>query len=182
MKWQSQLLSKMPWEEHGSQLWHGQLWVYTRILWSYPVKLQNTWSVLSFVDCLGKARLILESREWIISGNLSDTQFHTRGSKNLLYPRKPKPLCIFHSACFPWDPHPSLSLLVVSPAPSNWGGRFGIYYLPQRPAQEVRQIWGKGTQTSADSMSRPYPSNPCKEISLCTVPIPEIADAGCSLV
>ena len=65
--------------------------------WSYPVKLQNTWSVLSFGDCLGKARLILESREWIISGNLSDTQFHTRGSKNLLYPRKSKPLCIFRS-------------------------------------------------------------------------------------
>lgn len=93
MKWQSQLLSKMPWEEHGSQVW-----VYTRIL--LILSSETAEDLISFViwDCLGKARLILESREWIISGNLSDTQFHTRGSKNLFTPESQN-LCASSTLC-----------------------------------------------------------------------------------
>lgn len=149
--------------------------------WSYPVKLQNTWSVLSLGDFWGKARLILESREWIISGNFKWHPVPYQRRQKPLYPRKSKPLCISRSLpAFPGTHTQARHCWLFLQHHLTEVGDLEDY-LPQRPAQEVRQIWGKGTQTSADSMSHPYPSNPCEEISLCTAPVPEIAGAGCSI-
>lgn len=139
MRWQPQLLSKMP----PRRKW--QRTTARPALIPLTLPSETSEDLISFFtwDCLGKAGLILENREWRTSGNWRPVSYE-RKHHIFSIPGSKTSISLPLSACFPWDPHTSLSFLVVSPAPSHPGGKIWYSLSPRSPGQEVRQLWGMG--------------------------------------
>lgn len=110
------------------------------------------------------------------------SSFILERASHLLYPRKQNSLSVFYSlpAFSGTYTQASHSCFQHHPIQEE---RSGIHYLPWRLGWKVRQDWGvrRPRQTTVENMSAPHPRSPCKEITLCTIPIHKTVDAGFSL-